>query len=813
MTFTDFFRLATQSTQEPGGRSPYPYQERFATADPLPHLLRAPTGAGKTATAVLGWLWRYFKSGKPTPRRLVYCLPMRVLVEQSEREAKKWIANLRQADAIDQDVPVHVLMGGVESEKWFLHPEKPAVLIGTQDMLLSRALNRGYAASRFHWPIDFGLLNNDCLWVFDEPQLMAGGVGTSAQLAGLRNALGTFGGCPSVWMSATLEPGWLDTIDFRGKFPTEAHILKKDALGDDYEEGRPLHKRMTAKKTLQPLGVKLTKDADDKEVKALAVKILGEHDENAQTLVIVNTVRRAVAVYKAINAAKDEAVKTLLVHSRFRPHERVGERDKDGKVVRPGLNDRLQEGGEAAKNRILVATQVVEAGVDISSRTLVTELCPWASVVQRIGRCNRTGDDGPGRVFWIDVDEKLAAPYEAGELAHCRNRLTGELDGKDVSPQSLSVYRLDPTFPHKHVLRRRDLLDLFDTAPDLSGNDIDVSRFVRSDDPDTDVQVFWRAWADKPDDEPKPERNELCNVSLSKDNRQFLKDAADDRNAFVWDHLEGKWVKLDPKQLRPGLVIMLHTAAGGYSEHLGWDAGSKAVVTPHPPAAGESEEAAGSDPNSVTSKALTITQHTANVCRELDEVLKTISLPEWTTHLTKAARWHDAGKAHDAFQHGMRTANPDLTADQLWAKSGKNTKLTHRRKHFRHELASALAALRHDLPFVVAYLISSHHGRARLSIRSLPREDEHLPKEPPELFALGVYQNDPLPSVDLGGETCPATTLDLTPMRLGGDASWTGRALALLAELGPFKLAYLEALLRAADQRASQQEKKEAGRE
>ncbi len=43
-------------------------------------------------------------------------------------------------------------------------------------------------------------------------------------------------------------------------------------------------------------------------------------------------------------------------------------------------------------------------------------------------------------------------------------------------------------------------------------------------------------------------------------------------------------------------------------------------------------------------------------------------------------------------------------------------------------------------------------------------------------------------------------------MQLGGDGSWTARALKLLADLGPFKLAYLEALLRAADVRASRKE-------
>ncbi len=51
-----------------------------------------------------------------------------------------------------------------------------------------------------------------------------------------------------------------------------------------------------------------------------------------------------------------------------------------------------------------------------------------------------------------------------------------------------------------------------------------------------------------------------------------------------------------------------------------------------------------------------------------------------------------------------------------------------------------------------------------------------------------------------------ATVLDLMPMQLGGDSSWTAHALKLLADVGPFKLAYLEALLRAADVRASQKE-------
>src|SRR5207248_3552753 len=128
---------------------------------------------------------------------------------------------------------------------------------------------------------------------------------------------------------------------------------------------------------------------------------------------------------------KSASPKLLLVHSRFRPHERQQ------------LNQQLQEKGAEAADRIIVATQVVEAGVDISSRTLVTELAPWASIVQRIGRCNRTGEDGPGKVFWIDLDtEKLAAPYAQDDLTSSRGWLEElKLTGKDVSPKALGEFK------------------------------------------------------------------------------------------------------------------------------------------------------------------------------------------------------------------------------------------------------------------------------------------------------------------------------------------------------------------------------------
>jgi len=193
MTFPEMFFKAT-------GKQPYPYQTEFAIGAALPQLLNVPTGVGKTATAILGWLYRRkFAEATiraTTPRRLVYCLPMRTLVEQTKREAQRWLIELRMHELIG----VHLLMGGADAGNWAEYPERDSILIGTQDMLLSRALNRGYGMSRYRWPMHFGLLNNDSLWVMDETQLMGVGLTTTAQLQGLRSKLGTYSVTQSVWM-------------------------------------------------------------------------------------------------------------------------------------------------------------------------------------------------------------------------------------------------------------------------------------------------------------------------------------------------------------------------------------------------------------------------------------------------------------------------------------------------------------------------------------------------------------------------------------------------------------------------------------
>ena len=787
--FKAFFEQVT-------GYGPYPYQERVAaTAVELPQLLDIPTGLGKTAAVVLAWLYRRRfadkKTCQSTPRRLVYCLPMRVLVEQTSKEARKWIEKL----GLTEQVGVHLLMGGDLDESWQIHPEADCILIGTQDMLLSRALNRGYAMSRYRWPMHFGLLNNDCLWVMDETQLMGVGVETTAQLTAFREKLGTHANSQSLWMSATLGEGQLETVD-HPKPPGGWRVLglEKDDLALP-----TVQKRINAPKSVRKLDLALSKDSEKSYPKEMAAVLLKEHQADTLTLVVVNRVARAQEVYQQLLKQGRSNSNTALIHSRFRE----ADREKQERILF-GTGD-----------RIVVATQAVEAGVDVSARTLVTELAPWPSLVQRFGRCNRYGEFKEGSVLWVNMllgDEKddLALPYGQDDLKAARTALEKLTD---AAPQRLKQVSVPMPVIIRPVLRRKDLLDLFDTTPDLCGNDLDISRFLR-DGEDTDVQVFWRdtAGGTPPQDALESSRGELVRVSVGRF-RDFLKKKPKPR-VWWWNPLEGCWDSVS--QVRPGQMYLIDRDSGGYSDRLGWTGDPSDVPTAVQPAGNDPSDANAANKQTFIGQWVELTAHLEHVGAQARQLTTQLGLnADLAAALIAAVRWHDLGKAHPCFQEMLASGGTPPDSTQLWAKS-ESVKGTCKRKGFRHELASALAWLQLATETgaaknLVAYLIAAHHGRVRLSIRSMPNETE--PPETDRLFARGIWHGDELPAVSLGNhETMPAVKLDLSLMQMGDGphgGSWLARMLALRDDpaTGPFRLAYLETLVRVADWRASELEK------
>jgi len=817
MTYAEFFQTARDDQQPP-----YPYQCRLAggeTADPngqFTHgtdcpsrLINIPTGLGKTAAVVLAWLWnRVHLHSELWPRRLVYCLPMRTLVEQTRDEVQAWTKKLLEKNGLSGKPPrIVILMGGEDSDPqardWDIYPEENAILIGTQDMLLSRALNRGYGMSRYRWPMHFALLNNDCLWVMDETQLMGVAVETSAQLDGFRNdgKMSLVGKGQTWWMSATLEDSRLETVDHPA--PTTGWPRLELSTEERDKPGSRPRALFEARKAVSRCDNTLSPGTKSEYAKAVATLAATKHTRGTLTLIVVNRVKRAQEIYEALvrpdKRSKQplyDPTRTALIHSRFRRTDR-----RKQELLLSGEGD-----------RIVVATQAVEAGVDVSARLLITELAPWTSIVQRIGRCNRRADRSDGEVIWVDIEPdakgELVLPYTKLELDQARSVLSSLTD---ASPRSISGIHVAVAHVVRPVIRRRDLVDLFDTTPDICGQDLDVSRYIR-DGEDSDVQFFWRTIDDDSSviDEPPPVRDELCRVSIS-DAARFLGKKA---RTWRWNPLDEQW---EPTHhARPGSIYLVDAQAGGYDDAFGWTGDTKDKPTTHKLKAGEPDRY-WIDRLSLNREWETLAEHTALVAQKSESIVANLGLAEPdASAIRTAAIWHDVGKAHPDFQKMLRDGPHDPgQADTLYAKSKNPPRpLGHSKNRsyriIRHELASALAWLLQspadaDNRDLVAYLIAAHHGKVRLSIRSLPAETGD-PNDPERLFARGIWQGDKLPAIHVNSLAILETTLDLSFMRMGDGPhgpSWLARTIAVRDRLGPFRLALLETLLRAADARAS----------
>lgn len=418
----------------------------------------------------------------------------------------------------------------------------------------------------------------------------------------------------------------------------------------------------------------------------------------------------------------------------------------------------------------------------------------------------------------MDLEKKgTASPYTVDELRTAQKLLQDERLTQ-VGPDALETF-LDgcsdkPTElePEGLVPRKHDLLQLFDTSTDLAGHDIDISSFIRESD-ETDAMVAWRNW--EPETPPQPQKigllqsDELCRVGLRSKHKAFLDALRQQKQVWVWDGLHGNWIK--PERFVPGMMLLLPCVVGGYSKELGFTGDAKDKPEAVQIEVIQSDRDDG-DYLAYAEKEVTLDQHswdTAKRVEELCEALTDYSLP--IELLIEAGRWHDIGKNHPEFQNRLTHNQPEECKKTIWAKSNRNWKersartVPEGRKGFRHELVSALVALQEGKEFLLAYLVACHHGKVRMTIQPQTNQ-QNLPGV--EHYARGVWEGDKFPKLNLENAhvEVKAQTLSLVCMTLGDDEqgeSWTAQAIDLLDEYGPFRLAFLETLIRVADWRAS----------
>ncbi len=905
-SFTAFFRTATN------GLTPYDWQLQVAV-DGLPDVLPVPTGLGKTEIA-LAWAWRLLVDKQPEPLHLVVCLPMRSLVMQTVQRLKGYFEALR---AKIPEVGVHQLMGGAIDEDWARWPDTPWVLVGTQDQLLSRALNRGYAMSRFEWPVHFGLLNNDCRWIIDEVQLMGPGLWTTSQLDWMRRKrFPSLKPCLTTWISATVGTSFLRTTDrTRDELgePSPGQLAFEGKLKAALDNDRSLEWWRAAKRPVEWWQAEApnTKAGGGKKRGAaksttitpddIAKAVEQEHVAGTLSLVVCNTVDMAREVSRALSVGH-----RILLTSRFRREDRARH---ERRLFEFDANRKVGELPKDDPGLICVSTQVIEAGMDISAHRLWSELSPWPSMLQRLGRLNRKGDDQDARAWvWETPKEggrgkaKRIGPYESADINRAK-KLVGTLAPitrqkpfasaiDDLSAKEVCEALQPKPCPLPRAL---DVHGLFSTERDVHGGFTDVSAFVRGTDPDLDVTVFWRDWlGDAPprgDDLDGPllePAKEGCPVSFVRVQKMLKNGKA---KAWLWDDEADRWVRVNHWGIRPGMLVMLKRDVGGYDATHGWT-GDRSNVLAEVPRAGRGATLRD-DTWTEVGYWSKLEDHLEDARSQAVTLCDALDLPDGLrAAVVEAAALHDLGKAHPQWQERLpdrsgipdaplaktpRVIAVDMVGDGAQAVAGRLAELRpmalrlpdqQRRRgreqvtrlrwaiddkldqdglatlralpgvrwaghagfkpDLRHEVASALSMWRRyrdsdddPYPALAVYLAATHHGKARTVLRSTTGEGDDVFGVRGEPSAL-VIGNDHWPLDFSVAKDGAEGRWD------GGDRfvltghGWTGLVADLLGpwrpeeagdagavpeseprNLGPFALAYLEALVRVADWRAS----------
>jgi CRISPR-associated endonuclease/helicase Cas3 len=176
------------------GVFPFPWQQepyrRLVSAD-FPASASIPTGLGKTSVIAI-WLCALATETKATaiPRRLVYVVNRRTVVDQTTTEVERLcaalkgnseLAKIRNKLATLSALPlphdasplaVSTLRGQLaDNGEWCADPTRPAVIVGTVDMIGSGLLFSRYTRGFKTRPLYAGFLGQDSLLVHDEAHL------------------------------------------------------------------------------------------------------------------------------------------------------------------------------------------------------------------------------------------------------------------------------------------------------------------------------------------------------------------------------------------------------------------------------------------------------------------------------------------------------------------------------------------------------------------------------------------------------------------------------------------------------------------
>lgn len=375
--------------------------ERFAS-NQLPERLDLPTGLGKTSVMLL---WLLARAVNPRlPRRLIYVVDRRVVVDQATQLAEEIRNKLEELPELkillglhEESLAVSSLRGQfADNRQWLSDPIKPAVIVGTIDMIGSRLLFEGYGISRNIRRYHAGFLGADSLFVLDEAHLCLP----------FEAVLQTVADYPALHPTDTKKP-LIPSFKCLSLSATGKQTGKQ-AFGledEDYQDDVVV-KRLNAEKQLT-LEVKNEGDSIS--------ELLSEHAwqlKNSGKRILIFCTKREDAknIKKDLDKRTKQEDATNLLTGGRRVQERQALVDW---LTKQGFLAGTQKQSETPA--FLIATSAGEVGIDLDADHMVCDLVAYERMVQRFGRVNRRGDK-KAEIKVIAIPPKLPAGKQPAAL-------------------------------------------------------------------------------------------------------------------------------------------------------------------------------------------------------------------------------------------------------------------------------------------------------------------------------------------------------------------------------------------------------------
>lgn len=403
------------------GQRPYAHQEICAGAAHQSALLVAPTGSGKTESALY---WAVGDGSRPVPR-LFYALPyqasMNAMFDRLKDEQKGFgevAVGLQHGRAVQS---LYARLSDQEtSNAQAAHLAKLADNINRLNARPVKVLSPYQMLKALFQIRGFEALFSDyahAAFIFDEihaydPERLAL---ILTLVAYLRRHLGA----RFLVMSAT--------------FPQIIRLALAQALGE--------HATITADQTVFDRFRRHRLHLRDGELTdpASIAAITAEVQSGKQVLVCANTVRRAQDVRDLLRQAGLPDEQLLLIHSRYIIKDRS---ERERRISeRCGVDVPLDQRRPLA----LIATQVVEVSLNIDLDTIYSDPAPLEALLQRFGRVNRQCKKGicPVYVFRMPTDGqgvygRAKQPEESGHIVRVTLAELEDHDGQEIDEAAIN---------------------------------------------------------------------------------------------------------------------------------------------------------------------------------------------------------------------------------------------------------------------------------------------------------------------------------------------------------------------------------------